>query len=214
MEAEHGRQQGVKMGVRELAPAFRFKYLGRRYRADGDRKEAVEVRMGQAADRFRELSRVWGSNEISVELKLRIYVAGVVSVLVYGCECWDLEECTGMIQQWNARRLALISGREIRDEYVGPSVDLLGMVRARRMRWVGEMLRLGEERLLRNALEIEWDQQGESCGGLLRDVPEVDSFSQLIDIASDIKLWKGLVDQIYRKPRRPKRRNEVKLVVN
>ena len=44
--------------------------------------------------------------------------------------------------------------------------------------------------------------------------PEVDSFSQLIDIASDIKLWKGLVDQIYRKPRRPKRRNEVKLVVN
>ena len=141
-------------------------------------------------------------------------MAGVVSVLVYGCECWDLEECTGMVQQWNARRLALISGREIRDEYVGPSVDLLGMVRARRMKWVGEILRLEEDRLLRNALEVEWDQQGGSCGGLLRDVPEVDSFSQLIDIASDIKLWKGLVDQIYRKPRRPKRRNEVKLVVN
>ena len=58
-----------------------------------------------------------------MELKLRIYVAGVVSVLVYGCECWDLEECTGMIQQWNARRLALISGREIRDEYVSRALS-------------------------------------------------------------------------------------------
>ena len=79
---------------------------------------------------------------------------------------------------------------------------------------MGEILRLGEDRLLRNALEIEWDQQGGSCGGLLRDVPEVDSFSQLIDIASDSNLWRGLIDQIYKKPRRSKRRKEVKLVVN
>ena len=49
---------------------------------------------------------------------------------------------------------------------------------------------------------------------MLGDVPEVDDFSQLIDIASDSKLWKGMVNQIYKKPRRPKRRKEVKLVVN
>ena len=77
-----------------------------------------------------------------------------------------------------------------------------------------QILRLDEGRLLRNALEIEWEQQGGSCRGLLGDVPEVDSFSQLIDIASDSGLWRGMIDQIYKKPRRPKRRNEVKLVVN
>ena len=57
--------------------------------------------------------------------------------------------------------------------YVGPSFDLLGMVRARRMKWVGKILRLDEGRLLRNALEVEWEQQGGSCKGLLGDVPEV-----------------------------------------
>ena len=107
-----------------------------------------------------------------------------------------MDRAANAVRGWNARRLALISGREIRDEYVGPSVDLLGMVRARRMKWVGEILRLEEDRLLRNALEVEWDQQGGSCGGLLRDVPEVDSFSQLIDIASDSDLWRGMIDQI------------------
>ena len=43
--------------------------------------------MEQAADRFRQIGNLWNSSELSVGLKLRLYKAGVFSVLAYGCEC-------------------------------------------------------------------------------------------------------------------------------
>ena len=47
----------------------------------------------------------------------------------------------------NARRLAVITGREIREEYLVPSYDLIGAVRARRLKYVGHILRLEEGRI-------------------------------------------------------------------
>ena len=61
---------------------------------------------------------------VSLELKLRVYVAGVVSVLVYGCECWDMEWAVGAVGAWNARRLAVLTDREIRSEYLEPSLAM------------------------------------------------------------------------------------------
>ena len=88
--------------------------------------------MEQAASRFRQLGRIWHSAEISTGLKLRIYVAGVLSILQYGSECWDITEKSSKgIRAWNARRLALLTRREIRAEYTVPTYDLLGSVRAR-----------------------------------------------------------------------------------
>ena len=71
-------------------------------------------------------------------LKIRLYKAGVYSVLGYGCECWDLSaKAEKSVRAWNARRMAMITGREIKEEYHTPSFDLLGGVRARRLKWAG-----------------------------------------------------------------------------
>ena len=130
------------MGERGLKAAFTFRYLGIWFSADGSRELGRVVRMDQAADRFRQLGSVWNSSELSVQLKLRIYEAGVYSVLAYGCECWDLTERAGTaLRAWNARRLAMITGREIREEYLEPLFDLLGYARARRLKWAGQLLR-------------------------------------------------------------------------
>ena len=112
-----------------LKPAFTFKYLGVWFSRDGNRELGREERMIQAADRFRQMpvGNIWHSAELSVGLKLRLYEAGVYSVLVYGCECWDLtEKAATALRSWNARRLAMITGREIREEYNDPSFDLMG----------------------------------------------------------------------------------------
>ena len=83
-----------------------------------------------------------------MEVKIRIYAAGVTSVLVYGCECWDMSQAAKTVGAWNARRLACITNREIREEYKAPSYDLVGAVRARRLKYVGKILRMEEGRLL------------------------------------------------------------------
>jgi hypothetical protein len=51
-----------------------------------------------------------------------------------------------------ARRLAFVTGREIRDEYCVPSFVLVARVRARRLRWAGHLLEASEEYLSRRAL--------------------------------------------------------------
>jgi len=42
-----------------------------------------EARMEQAADRFRQMGNLWNRAELSVGLKIRLYVAGVYSVLAW-----------------------------------------------------------------------------------------------------------------------------------
>ena len=165
-----------------------------------------------AADRFRELRRIWKCKELSVEVKIRIYAAGVASVLVYGCECWDMSQAAKTVGAWNARRLACITNREIREEYKAPSYDLVGAVRARRLKYVGKILRMEEGRLLLRAMEEEWSLETTGNKGLLYDTPIVDTFNELIVLAHDEELWRGLVESIYkRKPKRSRqdRRSEL-----
>ena len=91
-----------------LPHAYTFKYLGFWVSADGDTWQGMEKRLEQAADRFRVLGKVWRAAEIGGKLKLRIYVAGVLSVATYSSECWVLgEKEERYLRAWNARRLLI-----------------------------------------------------------------------------------------------------------
>ena len=66
--------------------------------------------------------------------------------------------------------------------------------------------------LLLRALEEEWNLKTTGDRGLLFDTPIVDTFNELIVLAHDEELWKGLVESIYkRKPKRSRqdRRSEL-----
>jgi hypothetical protein len=86
VERAQGAEEKVHLSGHELKNVYRFKYLGQFFTADGDRRHAVEVRMGQAKTRFGKLARIWESSVFPIAAKLRLFEAGVVSVLVYGCE--------------------------------------------------------------------------------------------------------------------------------
>ena len=48
--------------------------------------------MRKAALRFSRLCHIWKSKELDITLKLRLYAAAVVSVLVYGSEAWPVSD--------------------------------------------------------------------------------------------------------------------------
>jgi hypothetical protein len=92
--------------------------------------------MRKTALRFSRMCHIWRSKELDTTLKLRLYATAVASVLVYGCEAWPItEKVTKWVGAWNARRLSFITNREIRDEYLVPSFDIVARIRARRLTW-------------------------------------------------------------------------------
>ena len=104
---------------------------------------------------FRELGRVWYSAELSVGLKLRIYTAAVLSVLTYGYEVWVLcPKVVSRLDSWNARRLAVITGREIRSEYTVPTFHLSAWLGARGLQWAGHLLRGTETSLVSRVARV------------------------------------------------------------
>ena len=99
----------------------------------------------------------------------------MISVLVYGCETWNMtEKAMTWLGAWNARRVAMITGREIRDEYKDPVFDLVGAVRARRLKWAGELLTREDSFLPRRVALAELESFGgiEHPGGIFMDAPK------------------------------------------
>ena len=196
--AAHRDAGTVQMGGKDLKAAFTFKYLGIWFSADGDKGMGREARMEQAADRFRQMGNLWNSAELSVGLKIRLYVAGVYSVLAYGSECWDLtEKAMTSVRAWNARRLAMITGREIREEYLDPTFNLINHVRAKRLNWAGQLLKREESYLPRRVALAELERTGGRGlqGGIFQDAPEAESIEDLIKMAGE-GMWLVRVEKV------------------
>ena len=94
LQERQGELDHVMLRGKALKNVYTFKYLGYHFQADGDRKHAMVIRMGIASTRFSECKKVWKSKVISQREKLRLFDSGVISVLVYGCEIWMLNEST------------------------------------------------------------------------------------------------------------------------
>ena len=94
---------------------------------------------------------------------------------------------------WCARCMIRITGREIKEEYRDPTYPLVMKVRQRRLRWLGHVLRLGENRLVRQAVIMLATQciKGERnrSGTILMDAPKHSSVDELNGLAHDRKEW-------------------------
>ena len=101
------------------------------------------------------------------------------------------------LRGWNARCLVVLTGREIRDETVDPSFDIVARLRSRRLRWAGHILRQEETSLVRQVLValVEEHLAGGLGlgGGLLMDAPAFGSLEQLLELAGDRDGWRAVV---------------------
>ena len=203
---EQSQLNQVQMGVEKLKNVFNFTYLGHRFQADGDAGQAVEVRMAKAKSRFGKMHEVWRSPILPLKVKLLLYQHAVVSLLVHGHEAWDLTpELQTKLNGWNARSVAIITGRSIQEEAGrrGQTFDLVSHIRVRRLKWVGHVLRMEDPRFVKQALKVVFEkkQSGDlhRRGSVLMDVPKCSSFSELVALAGahlDHPEWSAVVREL------------------
>ena len=152
----------------------------------------MKRRCALAESRCGELRHIFNSAAIPIELKLRIYQAAVGSLLTYGSEAWNLTEPTmAMINGCNARCLSHITRRSAHTE-ASPrtrTFDLVGAIRQRRYRWLGHILRMPSNRLVKEAIRVQHDMG--LPGNIFMDTPPGVSFRELEMLAKNRKIWRA-----------------------
>ena len=206
----------VKLGDKDLENVWVFKYLGSRFRADGSHIADIKARIAAATVTAGKMRSIWSSKSTPLRLKLRIYKVGVCSKLTYGCEAWELDEqACRLLNGANSRMLSHITGRTAHEEASTKTrtFDLLTAIRARRLKWVGHILRMDPERLVYKALRHIHDTRPAPAkrhniatrnneyhkhtrGDLLMDVPAKYTWKELRQLASNRDGWRQRVQAI------------------
>ena len=170
---------------------FSFPYLGTAIAANADQMHDIKLRINKAMIRCGALRHVLDSNSLSVKLKIRLYIAAVVSVMTYGCETWVLSpQAMRTLNGANSRMLARFTGKTIPQEAraATASYNLIRGIRIRRLRYLGHILRSGTNRLVYQAVVTQRDMN--IYGGLTMDAPPHTSMGHLRELAMDRATWR------------------------
>ncbi len=132
-------------------------YLGSNLTANNSLDAELNTRIGRASTTFGHLqSRVWNNSHLSIKVKVRVYECScVLSVLLYGSKTWPLyrrEE--HKLNAFHFRCLRQILGLSWQDRVPNTTVlkltnssDMYTVIRRRRLRWIGHVRRMPDERL-------------------------------------------------------------------
>ena len=74
-------QQSISINGISIEMVEEFKYLGSQMSSS---EKDFKCRKGQAWSAFWKLEKIWNSQKISIELKIRIFQASCLSILLYG----------------------------------------------------------------------------------------------------------------------------------
>ena len=109
--------------------------------------------------------------------------------MTYGSEAWNITtEVAKAINGANAQMMSVITGKTPHQEasHKWRTFDLVRWIRARRLQWLGHILRMGSERKLKQAIFEMFKARSE--GDMLMDVPETTSWRELTTYGCD-KEW-------------------------
>ena len=185
----------VTINGEEIENVPSFEYLGSLIPNDGDDETDVKHRMDIAQSVFSGLFHIWRDHRLPVEMKLRLYICAVCSTFTHASEAWDL---TGRVKKringFNSRCLHIITGKDYRDTAVNPDYNLMLAIRKRRLRYVGHILRMEPDRLVRKTLcaYVNGGIGPLPEGSLLMDCPEM-PFDVLTELAGHRGNWEKRV---------------------
>ena len=146
----------------------KFTYLGSCIPLNGSIAEKLSARIQKARLTFANLHHLRRQNDIKLSMKDRVYSAAVRSALLYGSETWPLKaedlqtlsvfdhRCLRSIGKiwWEHR----ISNTEVRRGVLGPKyMSVIEQVHNHRLRRLGHVLRMSDDRLTRRTLFNEHD---------------------------------------------------------
>ena len=143
----------------------RFSYLGDVISTEGGAQEAVTSRIRSAWKKFKEVSNVICGRSISLKVRGTLYKSYVRNAPTYGAECWALKmEDERRLKTTEMRMLRMICGKTLKDKMNKEKIrEMMGVVileeflREKRLRWLGHVERMDEERGPEKALLLEVD---------------------------------------------------------
>jgi hypothetical protein len=123
-----------------------FKYLGSMMKST---QTDFDKRKGLAHGAWANLKKLWNAEHIPLYIKLNVFEASVISILIYGCESWIIsEQLESKINSFatNCYRhlLGIKRADHITNESIYKAVDkspLIQTIRKRQLGWVGHSLR-------------------------------------------------------------------------
>ena len=80
----------ISMNGQRLGEVTSFKYLGATLCKDGTCSAEVCIKIASTMTAMARLYRIWQCNIISFASKFKLYKSPVTSILLYGCETWNM----------------------------------------------------------------------------------------------------------------------------
>ena len=195
LEAQHAALPKVRWDDKEVDNAWQCEYLGSTFQSDGQHLPDVRRRIAMAMQRSGTLRHIWSATTLKLTLKLRLYVSACCSMMCYGSEAWVLDNDTiRALNGANATMLSHITGKSHKQE-AGPdcTFNLLSWIRARRLKWVGHILRMNDNRLIKQTLHHIYENRQK--GDILMDTPD-ESWQELTKRAQDRTTWRAMVHKV------------------
>jgi hypothetical protein len=184
----------IKCENEPLENCYQFKYLGSLFTADGSEVKDIKKRIALAVGRCGKLRHILQSSTVKLTTKLKIYRCAVGSLFTYGSEAWCInEKCRRMLNGANAGCLHRFTGKT-RIEESRPTTctySLVSDIRRRRLTWLGHILRMDDNRLVKIAARVQCEMR--ERGNLFCDAPGNLNFNQLCNMASDRGDWREMV---------------------
>lgn len=209
MILNNDQSPSVALDEQDLPKTDQFTYLGSTVRIDGGAETDIKQRLSKARAAFNNLQNVWKSGQYTTRIKLKLYSSCVIPILLYGCECWRMtdadQEKLNTFHTKNLRRILRIfwpnkiSNQDLLRRC--QQEDMSTIIRRRRWRWIGHVLRKEQQDLTKTALF--WTPEGKRKRGrpkttwrrtVQTEMAELNhTWGSLQKIASDRQKWRTFV---------------------
>ena len=211
MAQDTGSQPHIHISNHELDVVHDFVYLGSTISDSLSLDIELNKRIGKASTTMARLSkRVWTNSKLSEHTKIQVYRACVVSTLLYGSESWTIRaRQEHKLNAFHMRCLRRILDVRWQDKVSNTTVldragilSMYSLLKQRRMRWLGHVVRMDDGRIPKDLLYGELTQGKRPTGRpqlRYRDVCKRDMKALGIDtntwetLASDRGAWRQVV---------------------
>ena len=149
MKIKTGDNQPIVIGIDDVETVDSFTYLGSVMDADKGSTADISARLKKSRAAYYKLRKVWASGQYRRKTKFRIYKSNVMSALLYGAECWKVNQNDG--QRLNTfynrclrRILYIFWPRKMSNEKLYEEVEIsriTDIIKARRWSFIGHILR-------------------------------------------------------------------------
>jgi len=155
-----GRSHCMKIDNSSIERVEEFKYLGTTLTNKSSIQEEIKSRLKVRNACYYSVQNLLSSSLLSKNLKIKIYIIIILPVVLNGCETWSLtlreERRLRVFENRVLRRVFGPKRDEVTEEWrklyneelshLYSSPNIVRVVKSRRMRWTGHVVRMGEGR--------------------------------------------------------------------